>query len=114
MESWKATILTWLLMIMMVVTFFVVSSCGTNKTVADNTVMEYALDTVVDRHFVDSICTADTLGVYPVQWVYSPMRGYDSKKDISTYGWMKSSNWTFYRIIKYDDGSYRLTKRVVR
>ena len=88
-------------------------SCSSPKQV-DNTTMQYELDTLVDRHFIDSVCIADTLATYPVEWVYSPMRGYESKKDISTYGWMKSSNWTFYRIIKYEDGTYRLTKRTIR
>ena len=92
---------------------FFFMSCGAQKEI-DNTTMQYELDTIVDRHFIDSVCIADTLARYPVEWVYSPMRGYESKKDISTYSWMKSSNRAFYRIIKCEDGTYRLTKRTIR
>ena len=108
----QATVITWILMFAIILSFFFMS-CGTPKEI-DNTTMQYELDTIVDCHFIDSVCIADTLAIYPVEWVYSPMRGYESKKDISTYGWMKSSNWTFYRIIKYEDGTYRLTKRTIQ
>lgn len=108
----QATVITWMIMIAMILSFFFMS-CSSPKQV-DNTTMQYELDTLVDRHFIDSVCVADTLARYPVEWIYSPMRGYDTKKDISTYGWMKSSNWTFYRIIKYEDGTYRLTKRTIK
>lgn len=114
LSQMQATVITWVLMALMIVCFLFLGSCNTSRHMQDETTMEYALDTVVDRHFIDSVCIADTLAVYPVQWVYSPMRGYESNKDISTYGWMKSSNWTFYRVIEYDDGTYRLTKRVVK
>lgn len=108
----RAILIIWILYFIMILSFFFIS-CGSLKQV-DNTTMQYELDTIVDRHFIDSVCIADTLARYPIEWVYSPMRGYESKKDISTYGWMKSSNWVFYRIIKYEDGTYRLTKRTIR
>ena len=108
----QATVITWILMFGIILSFFFMS-CGSSKQV-DNTTMQYELDTIVDRRFIDSVCIADTLAIYPVEWVYSPMKGYESKKDISTYSWMKSSNWAFYRIIKYEDGTYRLTKRTIR
>lgn len=111
----RATIITWVLLVLMIgiMTIIGLSSCTSTKTI-DNTTMQYELDTIVNRKFIDSVCIADTLAIYPSQWVYSPMRGYESKKDISTYGWMKSSNWTFYRIVQYEDGSYRLTKRTIK
>ena len=108
----QATVITWILMFVIILSFFFMS-CSTPKEI-DNTTMQYELDTVVDRHFIDSVCIADTLAIYPVEWIYSPMRGYESKKDISTYSWMKSSNRAFYRIIKCEDGTYRLTKRTIR
>ena len=108
----QATVITWILMFAIILSFFFMS-CGTPKQIC-NTTLQYELDTIVHRHFIHSVCIADTLAIYPVEWVYSPMKGYESKKDISTYGWMKSSNWTFYRIIKYEDGTYRLTKRTIR
>lgn len=88
-------------------------SCNTNKSVQNDYSMEYALDTIVDIHYIDSVCVADTLANYPDNWVWSPLRGYETKKDISVYGYMKASNWTFYRIIKEDD-KYRLTKRIMK
>ena len=108
----QATVITWILMFGIILSFFFMS-CGTPKEIY-NTTMQYELDTIVDRHFIDSVCIADTLAIYPVEWIYSPMRGYESKKDISTYSWMKSSNRAFYRIIKCEDGTYRLTKRTIR
>ena len=108
----QATVITWILMFAIILSFFFMS-CGTSKEIG-NTTMQYELDTIVDRHFIDSVCIADTLAIYPVEWVYSPMRGYESKKDISTYSWMKSSNRAFYRIIKCEDGTYRFTKRTIR
>lgn len=109
----QATIITWILMILMILSFFFISCTPSRNVQNDNTTMEYALDTIVDRKFVDSLCIADTLGTYPIQWTYSPMRSYETKKDISTYGWMKSSNWTFYRVIK-NGNRYRVTKRSLR
>lgn len=115
LSQMQATVITWILMIIMIVAFLFLGSCNTSKQVQDNTTMEYSLDTIgVSRQFIDSVCLADTLGHYPVEWTYSPMRGYESKKDISTYSWMKSSNWAFYRVIKYEDGTYRLTKRSIK
>lgn len=110
----QATVITWFLMIVMIVAFLFLGSCNSSRQV-ESTTMEYSLDTIgVSRQFIDSVCLADTLGHYPIEWTYSPMRGYETNKDISTYGWMKSSNWTFYRIIKYEDSTYRLTKRSIK
>lgn len=115
LSQMQATVITWVLMVVMILSFLFLASCNTSRQSQDETTMEYALDTTgVSREFIDSICKADTLGVYPIEWTYSPMRGYETKKDISTYGWMKSSNWTFYRIIKYEDDTYRLTKRSIK
>jgi len=111
LSQMQATIITWIIMILLIVSFFFIGCSSPRETV--NETMQYDLDTIVDRRFIDSVCIADTLAIYPVQWVYSPMRSYETKKDISTYGWMKSSNWTFYRIIK-DGDKYRLTKRSMR
>ena len=67
----QATVITWILMFAIILSFFFIS-CGTPKEI-DNTTMQYELDTIVDRHFIDSVCIADTLAIYPVEWVYSPM-----------------------------------------
>ena len=103
----QATVITWILMFAIILSFFFMS-CGAPKEI-DNTTMQYELDTIVDRHFIDSVCIADTLAIYPLEWVYSPMRGYESKKDISTYWWMKSSNRAFYRINKIKKKSFSAT-----
>lgn len=110
----QATVITWLLMVAMIVAFMILgcTSCSTLKNVSNQS-MEYTMDTIVSREFVDSVCVADTLASFPNEWIYSPMRSYEEKKDISTYGWMKSSNWTFYRIIKEGD-KYRITKRIIK
>lgn len=100
-------------MLYCVLSFF---SCKTNNIVQNTSTynsMEYALDTIVDKHYVDSVCIADTLGPYPDAWVWAPLEGYETKKDISIYGYMKSSNWTFYRVIR-DGDKYRLTKRTIK
>lgn len=110
----QATVITWILMVVMIVAFMILgcTSCSTPKATTNQT-MEYAMDTIVNKEFIDSVCVADTLASFPNEWIYSPMRSYEEKKDISTYGWMKSSNWTFYRIIK-DGDSYRITKRIMK
>ena len=48
-------------MFAMILSFFFMS-CGSSKQV-DNTTMQYELDTIVDRHFIDSVCIADTLAI---------------------------------------------------
>ena len=110
----RATIAAWVLMATMILSFIILglTGCGTPKNTQLQD-MEYAMDTVVNREFIDSVCVADTLAEFPMQWVYSPMRSYEDKKDISTYGWMKSSNWTFYRVI-VDGDKYRITKRIMK
>lgn len=113
-EQLKFILSSWALMIILIILLLFCGSCNTTSQMQTNITMEYSIDTVgVSKQFIDSVCIADTLGAYPSEWTYSPMRGYESKKDISTYGWLKSSNLTFYRIIKYEDGTYRLTKRTV-
>lgn len=108
----QATVITWILMVIMIVSFIFLGACSSPKQVTSS--MQYDADTIVSRAYIDSVCLADTLAIYPSQWVYSPMRSYDTKEDISTYGWMKSSNWTFYRIIQKSDSTFRFTKRTVR
>ena len=66
----QATVITWILMIVMILSFFFMS-CGSSKQVT-NTTMQYELDTIVNRHFIDSVCVADTLARYPVEWIYTP------------------------------------------
>lgn len=92
--------------------FFIV--CCTPSKVANINTMEYACDTIVGIEYIDSVCIADTLGIYPKEWIYTPMRSYDNNKNISTYGWLKASNWTFYRIIPQDSINFRFTKRVIK
>lgn len=114
LSQMQATVITWILMVVMIVAFMILgcTSCTSSKNVTNQT-MEYAMDTIVNKQFIDSVCVADTLASFPNEWIYSPMRSYEEKKDISTYGWMKSSNWTFYRIIK-DGDNYRITKRIMK
>lgn len=110
----QATIITWILMVVMIVSFMllVCISCSAPKQTTSD--MQYGTDTIVTRAYIDSVCLADTLAQYPREWVYSPMRSYEDKTDISTYGWMKSSNWTFYRVIQKSDSTFRFTKRTVK
>lgn len=114
MTQLQATVITWILMVVMIVAFMILgcTSCSAPKQVTST--MQYETDTIVDRAYIDSVCLADTLAKYPSQWVYSPMRSYEDKKDISTYGWMKSSDWTFYRVIQKTDSTFRFTKRTVK
>lgn len=49
----QATVITWILMITMILSFFFMP-CSSPKQV-DNTTMQYELDTLVDRHFIDSV-----------------------------------------------------------
>lgn len=112
----KATIIVYALIIIMVISFIVLG-CNTTKNTIDSPQykdMYYVMDTTgVSKNFVDSICEADTLGEYPSEWTYTPLRSDESRKDMSTYGWLKASNWTFYRVIK-EGNKYRVTVRSIK
>lgn len=110
----QATVIAWILMALMIVIFMILgcTSCSSPRQVTSD--MQYETDTIVNRAYIDSVCISDTLAQYPREWVYSPMRSYEDKTDISTYGWMKSSNWTFYRVIQKSDSTFRFTKRTVK
>lgn len=114
LSQMQPTVITWILMVVMIVLFMILgcTSCSTSKNM-NNQAMEYAMDTIVNKQFIDSVCVTDTLASFPSEWIYTPIRSYEEKKDISTYGWIKSTNWTFYRIIK-DGDSYRITKRIIK
>lgn len=79
----------------------------------------YSMQIVFDKKFnlyqFDSLCVADTLPILLTKWRKISVQDYESKETIEEYLYIKrlGKNESTYRLIKEDEETYNINKRVV-
>lgn len=74
--------------------------------------MQYIIDTIIYKGFIDSVCVADTIPSDHTQWMPLYQKDYETQFDATQWTYMKAYQTTVYTIQYKDNGKYRFTKRI--